>query len=195
LITLVVTDLVLLWHSKRKYLMIPLLIAVVALALVSVPEAWFARMQDALAYGQDPSAQSWLDVWRVGIRNALEFPLTGVGLDRWYYAVVTMDRHNSYVEMMAEHGFVAFSLWCALLLGTIVSLMRLARKAARSPQRAWVGNYGQMLAASLTAYATGSMFLGLSYWDFQYQLVAIAVLLSEFARKAAVDSRFAASPA
>ena len=49
---------------------------------------------------------------------------------------------------------------------------------------AWVGNYSQMLTASLVAYATGSMFLGLSYWDILYHLIVIAVLLSALARTA-----------
>ena len=120
----------------------------------------------------------------MGIKHALVFPVTGVGLDGWHYAVVTRDWHNSYVEMMAEHGFIAFGLWCSLLFGTIISLMRLARTATSDPDLAWVGNYSRMLGASLVAYGTGSMFLGLSYWDILYHLIVIAILLSELARKA-----------
>ena len=188
LITLVVTVLVLLWHSKHKPLMIPLLIACAALVLVGLPDAWIERMQGTVYYAQDASAQSRLDVWRVGIKHALVFPITGVGLDGWHYAVVTMDWHNSYIEMMAEHGFIAFGLWCLLLFGTIISLMRLARVAKMAPDLAWVTNYSQMLGASLIAYATGSMFLGLSYWDILYQILVIAVLLTEIVRKAVVGS-------
>jgi putative inorganic carbon (hco3(-)) transporter len=184
LITLAATTLVLLWYSKRRYLMAPVLVAAVALAFFSLPETWFERMRSIASYQQDLSAQGRLDVWRVGIKHALIFPVTGVGLDGWRYAVVTMDWHNSYVEMMAEHGFIAFGLWCSLLFGTLVSLMRLARTAATRPDLAWAASYSQMLAASLVAYATGSMFLGLSYWDILYHLVVIAVLLSALARKA-----------
>lgn len=184
LITLSVTALVLLWHSKRKHLTIPLLVVGTALALVSLPEAWFDRMYTIASYEAEGSAQSRLHVWHVGIQHALTFPVTGVGFDGWHYAVVTLDWHNSYVEMMAEHGFIAFGIWCVLLFGTIISLFRLSRTAARSPQLAWVRNYSQMLGASLVAYAAGSLFLGLSYWDIPYHLIVIAVLLTERARKA-----------
>lgn len=184
LITLGVTTLALLWHSKRKYLMVPVVVAAVALAFVSLPDTWFERMHSVASYEQDPSAQSRLGVWQVGIQHALAFPVTGVGLDGWHYAVVTMDWHNSYIEMMAEHGFIAFALWCALMFGTIVSLMRLAAAAGTSSGFAWVRNYSEMLGASLIAYATGSMFLGLSYWDLTYHIVVIAVLLSQLAQKA-----------
>jgi probable O-glycosylation ligase (exosortase A-associated) len=194
LVALVVTGAVLLWHSKRKYLTVPLLVAGVALAFVTLPEAWFARVQSGIAYQQDASAQSRLDVWQVGINHALVFPLTGLGFDGWHYAVVSMDFHNSYVKMMAEHGFIAFGLWCLLLFGTIVSLMRLARTAESSPDLAWVRNYSQMLVASLIAYAVGSMFLGLSNWDILYHLVVIAVLLSEIARKEGIRHGFAPTP-
>jgi probable O-glycosylation ligase (exosortase A-associated) len=184
LIALAVTVLVLLCYSRRRLLMVPLLIAAVALALLSLPEAWFERMHTIATYEQEGSAQRRLDAWGIGLKHALVFPLTGVGLDGWHYAVVTMDWHNSYVEMMAEHGFIAFGLWCLLLFGTIVSLMRLARTGAGSSGPAWVRNYSQMLAASLVAYASGSMFLGLAYWDIMYHLLVIAVVLSAIARRA-----------
>lgn len=184
LISLGATTAVLLWYSKRKYLTIPLLVGSIALAAVSLPEAWFERMQTIASHEHEGSAQSRLDVWQVGLKHAQLFPLTGVGADGWHYAVVTMDWHNAYVEMMAEHGFIAFGIWCLLLFGTMASLVRLGWRTGRSPEHSWVRNYSQMLTASLVAYASGSMFLGLSYWDILYQLVAVAILLSELARKA-----------
>ena len=183
LISLGATTAVLLWYSKRKYLTILLLAGSIALAAVSLPEAWFERMQTIASHEHEGSAQSRLDVWQVGLKHAQLFPLTGVGADGWHYAVVTMDWHNAYVEMMAEHGFIAFGIWCLLLFGTMASLVRLGWRTGRSPEHSWVRNYSQMLTASLVAYASGSMFLGLSYWDILYQLVAVAILLSELARK------------
>jgi len=182
LLALTSTILVLLWFTKRRYIAIPILVAALALAAVSLPDTWFERMHTIASYGQDASAQSRLDVWRIGITHALVFPITGVGLDGWHYAVVTMDWHNSYVEMMAEHGFIAFGLWCALLFGTIISLWRLAWEVRKSITLGWARNYGQLLGASLVAYAAGSMFLGLSYWDILYHLIVISVLLSTIVR-------------
>ena len=45
----------------------------------------------------------------------------------------------------------------------------------------WVGNYCYMLRASLIAYMTGTLFLGLSYWDILYHIIFIAVLIKQFA--------------
>jgi len=184
LISLGLTTLVLLWYSKRKYLMLPLVIGAIALATVTLPEGWFERMETIAHHEQDQSAQSRLNAWRVGWLNAKTFPLTGVGLDGYHYSLVTMDWHNSYVEVLAEHGFVGFGLWALLLFGTMASLVHLAWRARRAPALAWVRSYSQMLVASLVAYAAGSVFLGISYWDILYQLIALSVVLGALARAA-----------
>jgi putative inorganic carbon (hco3(-)) transporter len=194
LISLGLTTLVLLWYSKRKYLMLPLVIGAVALASVTLPEGWFERMHTIAHHEQDASAQSRLEAWRIGWLNAKTFPLTGVGMDGYHYAVVTMDWHNSYVEMLAEHGFVAFGIWCLLLFGTMASLVRLAWRVRRLPELHWVRDYSQMLLASLVAYAAGSMFLGISYWDILYQLFAVSILLGAMARVEANRAGLVASP-
>jgi hypothetical protein len=38
-----------------------------------------------------------------------------------------------------------------------------------------------MLRASLVAYAAGSLFLGITYWDLMYHIVFMAVLVKKFA--------------
>lgn len=178
LIALGLTTLVMLLFSRRRTLVIPVVVVAAVLAWFALPDAWFQRMATIGIYASDASAQSRLMAWGVGWKHAMAFPLTGVGLDGWHYAVVTMDWHNSYVEVLAEHGFIGFGIWLALLLGTLVSLVRLWIRHANDPATAWVSDYGAMLAASLVAYMAGSMFLGLSYWDILYHLIVMSVVLS-----------------
>ena len=180
LLTLGVLILVLLWHSKRKWLIIPLIAGAVAYGLANLPEEWFARMATIETYEEDASALSRLTVWTDGFNYALSHPFGGAGFEGWIY-VTRADWHSSYVEIMAEHGLIAFALWISLLFGSIISLTRLPRKTAHRPDLAWVANYSYMVRASLIAYATGTIFLGLSYWDLFYHLVFIAVLIRQFA--------------
>jgi hypothetical protein len=72
-------------------------------------------------------------------------------------------------------------MWFSLLFGTLISLTRLPRRTRRVPEMGWVENYSLMLRASLIAYASGTVFLGLSYWDIFYHIVFIAVLTKQFA--------------
>ena len=70
-----------------------------------------------------------------------------------------------------------------MIMGTLISLSILPRKARGIPGLEWVINYSYMLRASLITYLVGTMFLGLSYWDLLYHLIFISVLVKQFALK------------
>jgi probable O-glycosylation ligase (exosortase A-associated) len=180
LVTLGILIPLLLWHSKRKWLAVPVLALAVYAAPQFLPEHWFARMATIETYEEDASAMGRLTAWRDGIAYAFSNPLTGAGFNGWL-RVTERDWHSSYVEALAEHGFVGFSLWLSLIFGTILSLTRLPRLTRHIPEMEWVANYSYMLRASLLAYATGALFLGITYWDFLYQLIFMAVLVKKFA--------------
>lgn len=179
LLTMGVLVPLLLWHSKRKYLAIPVLAIGVWFGIDYLPEHWFQRMETLETYQEDASAQGRLEAWRDGINYALRHPLTGAGFEGWRW-VTRRDWHSSYVEILAEHGVIAFALWFSLLFGTIISLTRILRRVRGLERMAWAQNWAQMLRASLVAYAVGTLFLGLSYWDIFYHLVFISVLFRKF---------------
>ncbi len=191
LLTLGVTGLVLIWHSKRKWLMIPLLLIALPFALDLLPEQWFSRMHTIETYEEESSAQQRFTVWRDGLNYALEHPFIGGGFEGWRYVTIS-DWHSSYIEIMAEHGLIAFFMWCSLLFGTMLSLTRLAFRARGVAGLEWVVNYATMLRASLIAYAAGTVFLGLSYWDIFYHLVFISVLVKKFATEALAEQQASA---
>jgi probable O-glycosylation ligase (exosortase A-associated) len=181
LLSLAATTVFLTWNSRRRVLVaIPLLAVGIYLATQYLPEEWFARMHTMETYEEDASAMSRLTAWTDGFHWALAHPFKGAGFEGWRY-VTHADWHSSYVEIMAEHGLVAFAMWFSLLCGTLVSLTRLPRLTRHIPEAGWVENYSLMLRASLVAYATGTVFLGLSYWDIFYHMVFIAVLTKQFA--------------
>jgi len=173
---------VLIWDSKRKYLAIPLMMLGIYLALGQLPEEWFGRMKTMETYEEDSSAMGRIEAWRDGFKFAVDHPLLGAGFEGWRN-VTRKDWHSSYIEILAEHGFVAFTMWFSLLFGTIISLTRLNIMTRKFPEMAWVNNYTTMLRASLIAYAVGTAFLGLSYWDIFYHMVFISVLVKKFAEE------------
>ncbi|MBQ0720398.1 MAG: putative O-glycosylation ligase, exosortase A system-associated [Gammaproteobacteria bacterium] len=179
-LTMGVLTLILLWHSKRKYLVIPILISAILLAPMFLPETWFGRMETLETYQEDESAMSRIRVWSDGWHHTLQHPFVGSGFEGWRW-VSERDWHSSYVEMFSEHGFIAFALWMSLILGTLFSLSSLPRKTKNIEGLEWVANYCYMLRASLIAYMTGTLFLGLSYWDLLYHIIFIAVLVKKFA--------------
>jgi probable O-glycosylation ligase (exosortase A-associated) len=180
LLTIGVLTLVLLRRSRKKWLALPVVVLGVIAAIQVLPDEWFNRMETIQSYEHDRSAMGRIEAWQDGIEYALSNPLTGAGFNGWIY-VTMRDWHSAYVEALAEHGFVGLFLWLSLLYGSIFSLSRLPRLTRHIPEMAWVENYSYMLRASLIAYAVGSVFLGITYWDLLYHLVFISVLVKKFA--------------
>lgn len=94
-----------------------------------------------------------------------------------------MDWHNSYVELLAEHGVPGFSLWCVLFVGTLLRLTRMCRLAEDGRAPPWAGVWAGYLRASLAAWAVGGFFLGIAYWDLLYHLIVVCILLERIAER------------
>lgn len=179
-LTMGVLSLLLIWHSKRKYLVIPLFIAGAMLAVNYLPDEWFGRMETIKTYEQDKSAAGRLEVWRDGWNHTLRHPFKGAGFEGWLH-VSRRDWHSAPIEIFSEHGFIAFGMWASLIIGTLISLGSLPRKVKGVEGMGWVHNYCYMVRLSLIAYCVGTLFLGLSYWDLLYHLIFIGVLIRQFA--------------
>jgi len=179
LLAMGVLTLILLWHSKRKYLVLPMLLIGIYMVVQYLPEEWFARMGTINTFQEDASAMSRVNTWIDGWYHTLEHPFTGAGFEGWRW-VTMRDWHSSFVEIFSEHGFIAFGIWISLIIGTIINLSRLPRITSGIAEMQWVANYSYMLRASLITYMAGTAFLGLSYWDLLYHLIFISVLLKQF---------------
>jgi len=204
LLTMGVLGLMLLWHSKRKWLILPLMIVGIAATIHYLPDEWFGRMHTLETYEQDASAMGRIKTWLDGWHHTLQHPIFGAGFDGWIY-VSNRDWHSSYVEMFSEHGFIAFAIWMSMIIGTLYSLTALPRKVKEIVGMEWVANYCYSVRMALICYMVGTLFLGLSYWDLLYHLIFIAVLIKQFAlqelkekqgnRDSLIDSSHAPPPA
>lgn len=186
LLSVVVVACLLVWHSRRKWLAVPMLMLGVGLVFVALPEAWFARMGSIGAAELDASAQSRIDLWRLGWEHALRNPWLGGGFQGWIYlslpASAGLDWHSAYIKMAAEHGLLGLALWLSLVLGSMLNLTWLLHKNRRW-RLPWLDNHAAMLRAALIAYAVGAVFLGIAYWELLFYLVVSAILLTHFANK------------
>jgi putative inorganic carbon (hco3(-)) transporter len=185
LLSLSAVALLLIWHSRRKWLAIPLLAAGLGLIFLGLPEAWFARMQTLGAPDMEASAVGRLTIWRLGWNYALAHPWFGGGFESWilFTPPDTEFRawHSAYVQMAEEHGLVGLGLWGLLLGSTVVSLnWRRARN--RRARFGWGQEYAAALSTSLVAYLVGSAFLSIAYWELLYLLLAAAIVLQRLER-------------
>jgi O-antigen ligase len=126
------------------------------------------------------------DLWLVARRMSADHPITGVGLDNFVvrsreyvrrpgrldFVDLVVERphvvHNTYLQMLAETGFVGLGLFLAFALTAVASAARAARRFDRSGRRSLallargvlVGNIGLLIAATfISAQVTATVWL------------------------------------
>jgi probable O-glycosylation ligase (exosortase A-associated) len=141
----------------------------------------------------DNTSQSRLWSWEFCKRVALDNPVIGAGFG--YYSEDTYAKyypemlsrwpgkswscHNSWLQVLGEHGFIGFSLWCALLICTFSSLRDIRLYGRALPEMVWAVDIGRMLPISLVGFMVGGTFLDFAYFEGFYQLVAVVVVTKE----------------
>jgi probable O-glycosylation ligase (exosortase A-associated) len=88
------------------------------------------------------------------------------------------DVHSVYFEVMGEHGFIGFGLFMTIMAFTWMKGSSIIRRTKRNLELKWAQDLAAMTQVSLIGYATCGAFLGLSYFDFYWHLVAIMVILN-----------------
>ena len=189
LLTLMAVLGAILLSSKKKMLVIPIILVSGILIMLIMPEKlmsilpaeWFERMETIQNYEEDASAMGRIDAWKYGINRANRDPFTGGGFET--FQLHGRDVHNAYFEILGEHGYLALFLWLNLLFGTMIALQKLRKSASYVDGFLWVRDYARAIQISLLGYAVGAVFLGVAYWDYLYHLIAICVLMKIFLRR------------
>ncbi|CAG0939141.1 hypothetical protein GPROT2_00567 [Gammaproteobacteria bacterium] len=184
-----------LWLKGSRKGLIGMAIALVLPVLVlSMPQKWFDRMGTVSSFEQDTSALGRLHAWQFAIEMAVQRPIGGgfgsfteENYRRFAPDVVReieglgdtrfQEAHSIYFKVLGDHGFPGLILFLALAVATYRSAGSVIRQARDSPQLQWAGNLAAMAQVSMVGFAIGGAFLGLSYFDLYYHLVAIIVVL------------------
>jgi len=172
--------------SRNKIFMLLSILVVVGSVATIMPQEWHDRMSTIKDYEQDSSAIGRLNAWKTAF-NIAKHRVTGGGYEtfkpRIYYLysdnkdkVTSTDAHSIYFEVMAEHGFIGFSMFMLLGWFTWNTGSHIRRQARQSEETRWGADLASMLQVSLVGYATAGAFLGLAYFDLYYDLIAMMVI-------------------
>ena len=182
-------------RSKRKWLVVAILVPVLFVVPMLVPESVYQRADLIENYETDRSANQRLQSWTVAWNIARDRPFTGAGFnfeygsnirDRWLayssdqYAWAlrhAQAAHSIYFQVLGQHGFVALGLFMAVLVGTLVSLGRLRSRTATQPSLHWLSSYATGLQIGLVGYMVSGAFLSSAYFDLAYLFYALAAIL------------------
>jgi probable O-glycosylation ligase (exosortase A-associated) len=181
-----------LWlKGKKKFLSGMVLLLVGTLSLGFMPEQWTSRMGSIGNYEQDGSAQGRLNTWHMAFNLANDRPLVGGGFEVYetkafaLYAPNPTDihsAHNIVFQMLGEHGYVGLALFLSLAIASWMTARRIIKASRNCSDYAWEGNLARAIQVSLIGFATGGMFLNITYWDFAYYEIVILMASYRLAR-------------
>jgi probable O-glycosylation ligase (exosortase A-associated) len=183
---------------NRKGLALVVLIGGALIVSAVAPEKWISRMETLRTYDQDQSAVGRLEAWSVFYRVGLDRPLLGAGFygpssEEIFFRYLPTAKeyrnaHNSFVNILGEHGVIAFVMFISLIASCFWTLRRVRRLAKTAGEASWIQNYAQMFEVSLIGYVVAGMFLSMAYLDLFYHTVAFVVLLRVVAEREAGSS-------
>jgi len=195
-----------LWIKSRNKFMTGFLIVIAVGMLAAVmPQEWYDRMATTKSYKEDDSALGRINAWHTAF-NVASHRITGGGIEMFQPSVFrdyapepfrVHDVHSVYFEMMGEHGFIGFGLFMSIMALTWLKGSSVIRRAKRRPELKWAQDLAAMTQVSMIGFATCGAFLGLSYFDFYWHLVAIMVILEHLVKQeeaATIGAEVAAEP-
>lgn len=145
-----------------------------------------SRLQDLDA--GESSAAGRVDAWYEGFQMFFSHPLFGVGAGNFTeYNYLTA--HNSFVLVLAETGFVGFTLWLAFVVYCFRMMYSMVRyvpaQDATGSAPAWRDEraLATTLLLSLTGFFSAAFFLSRSYVILLYLLAAVVVGFHAWARE------------
>lgn len=190
LLTLAVVGFVFWLKGRHKFVVGVAIAAAAAVVLALMPAQWYQRMDTIDQYEQDASAMGRIYAWQFAYNLAKDRPLVGGGFkafDRSLHpiyapstddpdAYIATDAHSVYFKVLGEHGFVGLALFLLLMALGFRTATWVLRHSKTRPELSWATALASMTQVSLVAYAVGGAFLGLTYFDLYYNLIAILIL-------------------
>ena len=113
---------ILVWRSRNRVAVLSVVVVLGIVAFAAAPASYKERLSTIVDYKTEGSAAGRVYAWGVGLRMAADNPALGVGIDKFRQHYLDYDpnpsadklagqniivAHSSYVEMMAESGFIA----------------------------------------------------------------------------------------
>lgn len=191
LLALLTMALLLVAKSRRKALMLTVVLCAIPLLVAFLPAEWFDRMHTIQTYDQDASALGRINSWHMAFNLACD-RITGGGFalaNSYVFGLyapnpnLPLAAHSIYFQVLGEHGFIGLFLFLAFWITAWFQAGWVTKQAQAFEDLSWMVSLARMFQVSLTAFAVGGAFLSLAYWDMPYYfvvaIVAMRRLLSE----------------
>jgi len=201
----VATLLVMAWRSRRLgQAFVVVSLATVAFFLLA-PDHVIDRIASIGQGGAEASASARLRAWGAALSMIEDHPWLGVGLRNFQYHFgqyspmaegerLAFVAHNSFLQIWAESGTIAFVVYMTMLASVLVTCRYLRRLGSQRAEFLWIRNYALMFEATTVGFLVGAFFLNRGHFDLVYHWVALTSCLLMVARREVVLTPAADSP-
>lgn len=177
------------WRSGQLMRALGVLLVLAGLFPFVAPADILERLA-SIGNTEESSANARLTAWATALEMIKDNPLWGVGMRNFQssypeYSVVPLtDRdhtyvaHNSYFQIWAESGSLAFVVYLSVLASVFVTLGRVYRLCRHRPDLQWAANYARMMEATTVGFSVGAFFLNRGHFDLFYHWLALVAALS-----------------
>jgi probable O-glycosylation ligase (exosortase A-associated) len=208
LIGMVVVGAVMWFRSQRKMLFSLVILAGAGLVGAIASDKWEERISTI----KDPTENSTLGrilVWRWTIGYVASNPFGG-GFDSYLLSEITMPPaegetdgvvirgkafHNSYIEVLGEHGYPGLVLFLGLILCSALSLQRTAAWAKKAEGMTWLRELAIALQTALVTLVACGMFIGIAFQPMYYYIFALSTCLTNYRFRVQAAAKDALVPA
>jgi len=156
-------------------------------AFAFMPQSWHDRMASTVNYEEDASAQGRITAWKYAF-NAANDRITGGGFLSWSVTTYVkyapefsrvLVAHSIYFSVLADHGWPGLFLFLSILFMVWRQLSRVVLVTKSNPEYAAHAYLARMLQITMVAYLSGGAFLSLSYFDYAWTIMTIAIVLTQ----------------
>lgn len=161
-----------------------IIVGMVVMAILSGSQ----RFGTVFQYKQDQSAMARLDAWYVGSLLFREYPITGVGFERFkemgkQVAGLRIVSHNGYVQVAAETGLIGLFFWSGLMFFSIRSTMRLQPKTIQGDEMQQMSISARCLTVAFFQFLIACFFSGDAFDFTIYLMFGCTVALEAIAKR------------
>lgn len=202
-LALIATAIFLILKSRKKFVLVLLVLVAGWFTWSFMPEEWFARMNSIKDYKEDNSAKGRLNAWGFALRIAEERPVTGGGFrvfTPWLFQKYAPnpddyhEAHSIFLKILAEHGYPGLILFLGMAGFAWRSAAGIRKFAKTNPQFQWAGDLASLTQVAMAGYAVGGAFSNLAYFDLPYHLVTFIVITKLIIRRSIAETERAEEP-
>jgi probable O-glycosylation ligase (exosortase A-associated) len=213
LVCVVVLGVLMLRHTKRRFLYLTMAGVLAVSAIPFLPSSFSERMDTIKNYKADSSASTRIEVWKWTWEYVKEHPFGG-GFNAYlqnkirYEAVSVEDTgavatqeetlildkarayHSAYFEMLGEQGFPGLFIWLAIQGIGLFRMEAVRRKYSEHVDEGeqWIGKLAEALQHGQIIYLVGALFVGIAYQPFMFMLIGMQIGLDTYAKRRSAEA-------